>query len=325
VGKLFLCLAALLLGTSAASVLAFDRDGDGIEDELEQALLERFLPRFFIDERECAGRPSEFLPFSNEPRASERNGTIYAGASPSSALGPDQTAVELHYYHLWDLDCGGLNGRELDVEHVSALVTAASREGNASEWRARYWYAAAHEGTVCDASNAARADALDAAETGPTIWISRAKHASFLSEDLCRQRGCGGDACGQMVPLPTGSPRNVGEAGAPLGGALWIDSSLWPLREKLETDFDRELLDRLDTGEDAIVARIHGHWRPAQFSLSIGGDALGALDSAGDGGGGAVEEADEQIRSALGKTLRAIGQAFEWMAKPGSAVDHDEP
>lgn len=316
-GKIVLSLIALSLAVSASTVPAVDRDGDGIADELEQALLDRFLPRFLIDAQECAERPAEFVRSSHEPRVLQRNGTLYAGASPSQTLGPGVATVELHYYHLWDRDCGQLNGHDLDVEHVSVLVSAESPGAPVSEWKARYWYAAAHEGTVCDASNAARAEAIDAVESGPTVWISKGKHASFLSQDLCRQRGCGGDACGEMVALPAVPPRNLGEAGSPLDGALWIDSSRWPLKEKLDTDFDRELLARLDEAADAIVARVHGDWRPAQFSLSVGGDALGALDTAGEEGGGAVEEADEQVRSAFGRTFRAIGRALGWILTVG--------
>ena len=74
----------------------------------------------------------------------EENGTIYGQAFPRAG-NPNQ--VELHYYHLWRVDCGEM-GHNLDTEHVSALLG----RGQTSKWKALYWYAAAHEETVCDAS-----------------------------------------------------------------------------------------------------------------------------------------------------------------------------
>ena len=221
----------------------------------------------------------------------------------------------MQYYHLWERDCGGFNAHALDVEHVSVIVTAATPLASADGWTAAYWYAGAHEDTVCDTSNAARADVIGAVTHGATVWISAGKHASYLSLELCNQRGCGGDSCHDAVSLPSGPLINLGERGAPLGGAAWIASPDWPLTEKLDSDFGGELLAELDASDETVLARVNGQWRTAQFSLSVGGDALQGVGTGARHGGKGLNEADEHTRSAFGTALRAVGRALGHAAR----------
>ncbi len=169
-----------------------DSDHDGLSDALEDALLAQFAPQFMLSVHDCSIRPAQFVPFQANPVVQQDNGTIYGQVFPRAGHA-DQ--VEVHYFHLWRSDCGEM-GHNLDTEHVSALLSR-DRE---STWKALYWYASAHEDTVCDASQIARAATLDAERHGPRIWISRGKHASFLSDVLCAH-GCGGDDCGETAPL----------------------------------------------------------------------------------------------------------------------------
>ncbi len=177
-----------------------DLDHDGLEDSFEQEILLRFLPELRVSKMECAGLPAEFLPDRPEPQPVALNGTIYGQVFPVSPNGISGSSLEVHYYHLWSRDCGRF-GHDLDTEHVSVLVQSDSPKAAASRWKALYWYAAAHEGTLCDASNGARANAIPGRDPAVTIWISSGKHASFLTEDLCHRVGCGGDRCEQMIPL----------------------------------------------------------------------------------------------------------------------------
>ena len=289
---------------------ATDRDGDGVSDALEQALSQRFHPKFWVDARECAGLPAQFRSDSIKPEVQAHNATIYVRVSPSTALGTQRAAIELSFYHLWDKDCGPLSPHPLDVEHVAALLVANTPDAEPSEWTALYWYAAAHENTVCDTSNAARAEAIHAVDAGPSVWISAGKHASYLSRKLCTQRGCGVDACKEMIALPQGPLINLGEAGAPAEEAVWIASEAWPLAEKLEPSFDRALTARLEEDDQPVLARVNGQWRPAHFSLSIGGDVVEALDTAGKHGGGSLAKAQQETGSAIGKSLRAVLRAL---------------
>ena len=128
-----------------------------------------------------------------------------AGAGSSG-----QPEVELHYYHLWRRDCGE-HGHPLDAEHVAVLVQASRGRSGRAAWRALYWYAAAHEQTVCDVSQIARASTLHAEDKGAKVWVSPGKHASYLDERLCN-RGCGADRCEAMVPLAVQTRNQPGRA-----------------------------------------------------------------------------------------------------------------
>jgi hypothetical protein len=170
----------LLLMLPAALASAQDLDRDGLDDGFEQSLLERFIPTFYVSAGECDGLPASFAPGTVHPTVAARNGTIHGRAFPVAGGG-----VELQYFHLWARDCGR-GGHALDAEHVSALL-ASSREGS---WSAQLWYAAAHEDTFCDHSTGAPAITLGAQLAGPRVYISRGKHASYLSPGHCA-RGCG--------------------------------------------------------------------------------------------------------------------------------------
>ena len=304
-GKLF--ALSIVLGSLGGVA---DLDRDGVSDTLEQALIEQFRPHFLVDAGECAQVPAEFEAFSVKPRVQEHNATIYARVSPSAALGPGVTALELHYYHLWEKDCGLVASHPLDVERVVALLVPSE-----NGWKALYWYAAAHEGTVCDTSNAAPAATLGARSSGPLVWISAGKHASYLDPKLCGQRGCGGDHCREMVDLPPGPLINLGEAQVPLNGAVWTTSKEWPFESKLGHTFDSDLIAQLEASDDLVLARVNGRLRPTQFSISIAGEALEALDTASRYGGVGVNEAEKQTGNALAKTWRAIVRALGHTAR----------
>jgi hypothetical protein len=287
-----------------------DLDRDGVSDTLEQALIEKFRPHFLVDADECAQVPAEFEAFSVKPRVKEHNAAIYARVSPSAALGPDVTALELQYYHLWEKDCGLVASHPLDVERVVAMLVPSE-----NGWKALYWYAAAHEGTVCDTSNAASAATLGARSSGPLVWISAGKHASYLDPKLCGQRGCGGDHCRKMVDLPPGPLINLGEARVPLNGAVWTTSKEWPFESKLGHAFDSALLAQLEANEDFVLARVNGRLRPTQFSISVAGEALEALDTASHYGGVGVDQAEKKTSNALVKTWRAVVSALGHTAR----------
>lgn len=288
-----------MLSLAMLALAALDADGDGLADRLERELLEQFAPRFRISRHECDGLPAAMEPGASHPRAASRNGTIYGRVAPAARPG----FVEVQYFHLWARDCGRL-GHPLDAEHVTALVRLADRQ-------AIHWYAAAHEGTICDAANAAPARAVDAERQGPVVWISAGKHASFLSEELCG-RGCGGDRCDAGLALERPPLVNLGEAGAPQNGAAWIHSPQWTLAAKLRTDFTPQLLEELERAGGVIT------WTaPAQGVIRAGnatveGIATGqretgaALDTAGTQTDQALARAAESVDQSLRKSYRAV-------------------
>lgn len=269
---------------------AQDLDRDTLPDAVEQELLERFAPSLMISGAECDGLPSEFQRDSEEPRATARNGTIYGQAFRNGS------AIELHYYHLWSRDCGSF-GHGLDVEHVSALIVGG---------QAKYWYAAAHEDTVCDASSGAKAAALDALDRGPVIWVSAAKHGSFLSAGKCRL-GCGSDACRDSTAMPAARPINIGERGASLNGALWIRSEEWPLASKMERDFTAETIAQIENGSpsDGIV-QISPPLPPTKEIILGGNRGLGGVLTGGAHSGRALGTGLASARGAVAATGRSL-------------------
>ena len=245
-----------------------DSDQDGLSDVLEDTLLDQFQPQFIVHVGDCSNRPAEFVPFEPRPKVRADTGAIYGRAFPHNAKFDE---IELHYYHLWSKDCGETPHR-LDAEHVSVLV----KQTVVTSWTAVYWYAAAHEDTVCDASQIARAETLRAEDRGAQVWISAGKHASFLTQTLCRRRsGCGSDRCGTMQPLHIVKIINLGELQRPMNGAVWTRSTEWPLSEKLgRSDFAESRTKLLEGSSAKEIASANPEKRAIQGAILGGNFAL---------------------------------------------------
>jgi len=299
---------------ASESKLALDSDHDGLADSLEQSLLQQFQPRFLISNSDCSTKPAEFTPLSEAPVVKADNATIYGQAFPSPGRAD---TVELHYYDLWRKDCGQA-GHDLDAEHVSVLIA----RDEAGSWKARYWYAAAHEDTLCDASQISRAGALNAELRGPDIWISANKHGAFLSKKACT-RGCGADQCEASEPLHNAGVVNLGEFSAPMNGATWARSPRWPLKQKMaRTDFDAARTARLETLPANDIAWASPKKRPAQAAILGGDAALGrtatglratdsALTVADTNTSGALDTASRKTGNALAKSYRGVKKALK--------------
>jgi len=288
-GLIAICLAV------AIPAAAQDLDRDGLSDRLEQALLDRFTPTLLLAHGECDGAPASFVAFRSDPFVRAKDSTLY-GQAFSLKSTDGRVRIELHYFHLWSRDCGRL-GHDLDAEHVSAIVSASRLNAPPSLWIAEVWYAAAHEGSACDASSGAQARVLKAEANGPRIFISKGKHASYLDRGQCKW-GCG-DECGEgRTVIPT-AVINIGERQAPLNGALWIHSRRWPLAEKLSSDFDPSLRARLDADGGDHVVPLMQHLRAPQAPVLAGGAALNGL-------GMAVVQAEEAMTTATKAVARFV-------------------
>jgi hypothetical protein len=303
-----------------------DSDSDGLADELEQEILAKFAPKFMVSSNECDGLPAEFQEGFREPNLLARNGTIYGQVFPITLSGRSGNFVEIHYYHLWNRDCG-LNGHDLDAEHVSVLIWAASRAEPSASWRAKYWYAAAHEETVCDLSHATQSWSINAEQEGPTIWISAGKHASFLDQKLCRG-GCGSDSCSVMKPMAINKIVNLGERNAPMNGASWIEWHDWPLAAKMHSDFPEPVLDKLDASKTAAIIPINESHAPLKTTILVGSATAGALavadsnnDAALSSAGGAIgvsaAESTEHSGNALKHAAEGVWKALKRAVKKG--------
>jgi hypothetical protein len=289
--------AVLVLGLCRATPAgAQDLDRDGLDDGLEQALLEGFLPTFVLSADECDGLPASLVTGRGDPVVATRDGTIYGHVARRSPPGATPIDLELKFFHLWGRDCGRPS-HALDVERVAALVRAPSLHTPAGEWTALYWYAAAHEGTVCDASSGGAAEAVRANNRGPYVYVSRGKHASYLQRGQCKW-GCGSDLCDPGSPVPRAGVVNLGELDAPLNGAAWIGSSRWNLAAKLGPDFDPARRSRFDRRPAAVLA-LKVPLRPYQAPILGGDTGLDALITAG-------EATADAVGTALARTVRGV-------------------
>lgn len=314
-----LALCLLVLACVPMHAQGPDSDHDGLPDTLEDALLQRFAPTLWISAEDCSTLPAHFAQGPTTPSVETDDGTLYGQATPRTV--EHHKAIELHFYHLWRTDCGRL-GHALDAEHVAVLLRLP--EGKANEaiaWQAELWYAAAHEDTVCDASQIARASTLHSVHDGANIWISSGKHASFLTEELCKH-GCGGDVCLKSKPLRASTIINLGELHHEMNGSNWVSSPAWPLAEKMRrSDFTDARVDRLLRLPQTDVAWANPEKRPAQAAI-LGGNATvdgtltglrstdTAVSLAGDKTGGAIGTATRATGHALGKTFHAVSKAL---------------
>jgi hypothetical protein len=196
----------------------------------------------------------------------------------------------------------------------------------ASNWKALYWYAAAHENTLCDASQIARAATLDGELQGPVVWISRGKHASFLSSAKCAH-GCGGDKCVAMQAMTIARLINLGESSSAMNGTAWANSGQWPLADKMShSDFADDRTAQADAtaataiawanpGKHKVQSAIHGG--NSAFVGTAGGlNASGAaVDSAQSGTGDALNAAKAGTERGLAQSAGAVKKALRATAR----------
>jgi hypothetical protein len=303
------CVSLIGFALLVASISIFaqepvDSDHDGLPDSVEQSLLEKFRPTFMISAKDCAVRPSNFKTGQSTPEPVAQDGTIYGQVFPV----PNSSHIEIHYYTLWDQDCGRIS-HPLDVEHISVLTT------NDPEPKALYWFAGAHEKTVCDISSGARAEAIGSVDRGPRVWSSSGKHAIYLRKEMCGH-GCGADSCENSSELARLGPVvNLGERDAPANGAFWITSKQWVLSEKMGTDFPGDMVARLNATSGDTVLTLGGN-KTIRGTIEGSDVVLGAASTGIEHTGAALNTANTHTSNGLGAATKATGRSLKraWRA-----------
>ena len=295
-----------------------DSDKDGFTDTLEQSLLTQFSPHFYIGQQECAGLPAAFQQGVLTATPQAEDATVYGQVFPVKVAGTAAPMAEIHFYDLWDRDCGA-HGHQLDAEHVAVLVEASGPDLTATKWKAVYWYAAAHENTVCDVSQLARASALGAEQEGAKVWLSPGKHAAYLAKSLCNH-GCGADQCEAMKPMRTSRIINLGEPGHPMNGSDFVASKAWPLEQKMDhTDFPPGPIARLNSLPHDDIAWFNAGKHPAQGVVAVSYTTGEAIASSGQNTDAALSLAEARTGNALQRSYRntkhALGTAVRSVDK----------
>jgi hypothetical protein len=176
-----------------------DRDGDGLDDDLEREVAELNFPRVLMAVDEACGAP---------------HGVIYR-VRPHPAQ-PARLAIT--YIVLYGNDCGPLNGHVGDAESFAISVGLDAQPGSPATVGIEAW---AHAGTTC-ASTSSCQTAAATSECGAgsgaissevVIYASREKHASYLSLDTCDDNCLDSCSAGERIIGPL---LNVGEPGQPL-------------------------------------------------------------------------------------------------------------
>ncbi|MGH7486784.1 MAG: hypothetical protein ACREMY_14460, partial [bacterium] len=207
-----------------------DKDGDGIPDDLEQALAEKFFPNLwarwsFSDQAEFYGYAAK-VPFTVSPLTGS-----YGFCSEAFEC------LEIRYGLAYNWDCGdnpdnsceGTDNHQGDSEFYAAYVsrktqgagtwgsTWADAKTDANAWRLMEDFASAHLGTQTDGSTyllykGTNADGNgypgpaggDGSTNAYGIYVSEGKHANYHSLSQCDNGGfLGSDYCQPNINLRT--------------------------------------------------------------------------------------------------------------------------
>jgi hypothetical protein len=189
-------------GASGSCQLGFcvlnDRDGDGIDDDLEREVAELNFPKVMMALGETCGAP---------------HGVVYR-VRRHPAL-PRRLAVT--YVVMYANDCGELTGHVGDAESFAITVDLDAQPGAAATVGVEAW---AHAGTTCGSTSSCET-AVATNECGDkgsapsevVIYASREKHANYLSTATCGGNCFDSCSAGERIIGPL---LNVGEPGHPL-------------------------------------------------------------------------------------------------------------
>lgn len=203
----FLCIATGF-GSVAVRATSSDADNDGIDDDVENTLAERFLPAISWDFDEYCPGPT--------PRT-----ILFRARHPTIGGSPATNFILINYVQLYDEDCGFWFPHDGDNE---AFLVFLKWDG--SDWQFQSISATAHwgeSGWFCGDTASASYDDM--------VWIGEAKHGTYADTSLC---GCwGGDTCDDTGLTLGHALYNAGEPYSPLISYFdeienyWLNRGVW--------------------------------------------------------------------------------------------------
>ena len=113
----------------------------------------------------------------------------------------------------------------------------------------------------------------------------------------------------EVVLVPSGGFwGGIGEPGAPINGAVWVNSPAWPMASKMITDFDASKLAALNaSGGELILFRPSPPTQAVIFGAGAGPRyTAGALDTAGNHTDSALDTAEQRTRKSLDASRRSV-------------------
>ena len=234
-----------------------DNDNDGIDDNFEQAILDKFRPTWRFQEDDPNNLPVRMANSCN-PQWLLQDGTIYGevfrhGYSIQQILFCDSIVctgthwMEIHFFEIWSDDHGCLGGlfckHAWDQEHASARIIYSHNIPDcnpnwhpdneylwdASKWKVDLWRFFAHEGKPPCSKTETQTGLWS---SGKEIWVS-VKHGTYKSAASCNGNLKCCDTCWHPRAGRDPNPINVGQVGAPLNQCCWA-SNLIP--SKMDPD-----------------------------------------------------------------------------------------
>lgn len=238
-------------GTTTLDIPEFnDYDLDGLSDELEQVLLDTYIPKFVVyEDDDCPGPATgtsnptdsnlvvchifpmyqQYVNGSDEPVLYTAPAAIVNENCLRTGITWYENTVMIYAALLYGRDCG-LTGHTADVEGVAVSVRYTGTDDGIA-WRSdtdlNHWVGGmiqttSHAGTFCEGIETFPFRSSSNPNGKDTIYPSPDKHGNYLTEDQCSSSFICDPACDDPFTLKKIKIVNVGELNNPFVSDLGL-------------------------------------------------------------------------------------------------------
>lgn len=229
-------------GTSVVSISISDNDSDGMDDGLEQILLNKFMPVFIrFNDDGCPG-PSPTGATGNDtnlvvcrifpipPQYTEGSGVQLISLNPTEVVSEKNLKTGLVWYEptiiahcalLYGKDCG-LTAHTADVEgftftlrYIGNIPGGWRYDTTLSNWTGMFIQTVSHAGTLCEKIETLPRLSPDFPNGSDSILASPDKHGNYLTVAKCNSGFLCDPACNGTKIEKTVKIINAGEENAP--------------------------------------------------------------------------------------------------------------